>query len=342
MQAIYLTKYGNPHSAFEIREEPSPSHPDLDELIVEVEASGINFADVLARLGLYQEAPKNPCVLGYEIVGRVKELGDNVSHLKKHQRVLAFTRFGGYASEVKTKATAVVPIPEEMDSTAAAALATQYSTAWYAAEEMVKLHKGDRILIQAAAGGVGSALVQIAKRRGCFIFGTAGTDEKLEQIKNNGVDYPINYRKHDFAEEIKKHSSNGEVDIVFDSIGGATFKKGFKLLGPGGRMVSFGVAEMAARKLKALHAAKAMISFGILHPVQLLLKSQGIIGVNLLQIADHKPEVLARCLSKVVELALKGELKPVEGKVFPANEVAQAHEYIESRRSTGKVILSWS
>jgi len=154
MKSIYLVRYGSSDQAFEIREEEDP-FPREGEVTLRVEASGLNFADVLARLGLYQDAPKIPCVLGYEVVGRIDRVGSGVERVRAGDRVTAFTRFGGYASHVVVDSRAVVSIPEDMDAGVAAALATQYCTAWYAAEEMVRLHKGDHVLIQAAAGGVG-------------------------------------------------------------------------------------------------------------------------------------------------------------------------------------------
>ncbi len=340
-RAIYLVRQGSPEKAFEIREE-DPRPPGETEVGIKVEASGINFAEVLARQGLYPDAPKPPCILGYEVAGKVDETGPDVTLVKPGDRVLAFTRFGGYASYVVVPQIHVIPIPETMDARTATALAAQYCTAWFAAEKMAPLQEGDRVLIQAAAGGVGSALVQIAKRHRCVVFGTAGSDSKLDYLRELGVDYPINYRKSDFAEEVTRITGGAGLDVVFDSIGGTTFLKGRRLLGTGGRIVTLGVAQMAGKRKNLFRALKTCIGFGLLHALPLLVKSQGVIGVNMLRIADHKPEILRQCMMAVMELARRNELKPKVGAVFPAEQIANAHAFVENRESMGKVVLYWN
>jgi NADPH:quinone reductase-like Zn-dependent oxidoreductase len=340
MKSIFLIRHGTAKTAFEMREGPDPK-PQDGEVLIEVEASGLNFADVLARWGLYPDAPKMPCVLGYEVVGRVVERGKDVKKLNAGDRVVAFTRFGGYASQVVAPALGVVKIPEEMDAGVAAALATQYCTAWYAAEEMVRLFPGDRVLVQAAAGGVGTALVQIAKRRGCVVFGTAGSAEKMEYLKSIGVDHPINYRQKDFTQEVRSICGDQGLDVVFDSIGGKTFRHGFHLLTSGGRIVTFGVAGMTGSRINIIRVLRTVLGFGWFHGLQLLSNSKSVIGVNLLKIADDKPDVLQRCMRAVIELAEKNELDPKVGGEFPADQVADAHAFLETRQSTGKVILRW-
>lgn len=340
-RSIYLVRHGSPDKAFEIRDE-TLRPPGEGEVSISVEASGINFADILARQGLYPEAPKPPCILGYEVVGSIEKVGPEVDQLKPGDRALAFTRFGGYASRVVVPQTNVIPIPDTMNAGVATALGTQYCTAWYAAEKMVTLQEGDRVLIQAAAGGVGSALAQIAKRRGCIIFGTAGSNSKLEYLKELGVDHPINYRENDFAEEITRILGDQGLDVVFDSIGGKTFLKGKRLLGAGGRIVTFGVAQMAGKRKSYLRPILTFIGFGLIHALPLLVKSQGVIGVNLLRIADKKPEVLRQCMKEVMGLAIENELRPKVGAIFPAEKIADAHAFVENRASTGKVILDWT
>ena len=340
MKVIYLVQRGASKTAFEMREEKDPL-PAEDEVLIEVEASGLNFADVLARWGLYPDAPKIPCVLGYEVVGRVVGAGNEIRQLSVGDRVLAFTRFGGYASKVVANAKAVVKISEEMDAGGATALATQYCTAWFAAEEMVRLFPGDRVLIQAAAGGVGTALVQIAKRRGCVVFGTAGSPAKLDYLKKIGVDHPIDYRQNDFSKEVRSICSDRGLDVVFDSIGGKTFRQGFNLLTSGGRIVSFGVAGMTGGRLDFIRVLRTVLGFGFFHGLQLLSNSKSVLGLNMLRIAEDKPEALQRCMVTVLDLAEKGELSPQVGGEYPADQIAEAHMFLETRQSTGKVILKW-
>ena len=341
MKSIYLVRHGSPEQAFEIREEKAPT-PNENEVRIQVEASGLNFADVFARLGLYPEAPKIPCILGYEVVGIIDSVGLDVEGFNKGERVVAFTRFGGYASCVVSSSNAIVKIPENMDAAIAAALATQYCTSWYAAEEMIRLHKGDHVLIHAAAGGVGTALVQIAKRRGCVIFGTAGSNSKLNLLKEMGVDYPIDYKTTNFDKEVFKVLGKKGLDVVFDSIGGKVFKKSMKLLSPGGRIVLFGVAQMAGQRRNIFRSFKTLIGFGIWTPLLFLIKSYSLIGVNMLQIADHHPDRLKRCIENVLDLTLRNELAPKMGHEFPVEKISEAHDYLGMRKSTGKIIIKWN
>ena len=324
-----------------MREFPDPNTKE-GEIRIQTEVSGLNFADVLARIGLYQDAPPLPSVLGYEVVGRIDQVGTGVKKFKTGQRVVAFTRFGGYASKVVVGENSAVALPDGFDGAAAAALGTQYVTAYYAAEEMVRLHRGDHVLIQAAAGGLGTALIQLCKRAGCVIYGTAGSAEKIEHLRRMGVDHPINYNEKDFVSEFLRLSGGRKADVVFDSLGGGAFRRALKLLSAGGRIVGMGIAEAAGKKANIFKTVKTMAAFGVLHPAWFLIHSKAIIGVNMLRIADQRPEIILRCLEAVTELALKGEVTPVIGGVFKAEEIGRAHELLGMRKSIGKVVIKWS
>ncbi len=340
MKAYFLVRNGAADKAFELRDLPTLK-PKAGEVLIHAEAFGLNFADVMARLGLYKDAPPLPAVVGYETVGRVAEVGEGVTNVKVGDRVVALSRFGGYAQAVVTDARATMLIPDDMDAGIATCLATQYATAWYAAEEMVRLHEGDHVLIHAAAGGVGIALIQMAKRRGAVIFGTAGSDEKLKFLKEQGVDYPINYRKVDFAVEIKKLGFDKKIDVVYDPIGGESLKKGMTLLTAGGRMVTYGASSMTEAKGNPFKILGVALGFGIWSPIEFVTTSRSLLGINMLRIADNRPEILARCIKNVVELTASGDLKPVVGKTFPHTQLAEAHEYLASRQSIGKVAITW-
>lgn len=342
MKAYYLIKNGKSETAFELR-NIKLSEPKDEEVTVEVEAFGLNFADVMARLGYYKACPPLPAVIGYDVVGRIIKKGRNVNDLEIGQRVTALTRFGGYATHVNTNHNGVVPIKEDTDATVATALATQYSTAYYASEFSMNMQKGEHVLIQAAAGGVGTALTQLAKRKGCIIYGTAGSEKKLEYIKNNGVDYPINYSKQDFYEYIKAQRGEKSIDIIFDSIGGSYVKKGLKLLAPGGRLAMYGAAQIAgnSNKKSIIRQLRTLFGFGKYSPVKFFAESQALIGVNMLQIGDFKPYILKKCMTEVVELYNNGEIKPYVGRVFNAEELAEAHNFLQKRESTGKVVMKW-
>lgn len=342
MKAYYLIKNGSSDAAFELR-ELKLNDPNDNEVMIETEVFGLNFADVMARLGYYRACPPLPTVIGYDVVGKIIKKGKNVNDLDTGQRVTALTRFGAYATHVNTNYHGVVPIKEETDAAEATALATQYTTAYYAAELAGSLHKGEHVLIQAAAGGVGTALVQLAKRRGCIVYGTAGSEEKLEYLKSQGVDFPINYREHDFYEYIKKQRGEKSMDAVFDSIGGNYVKKGLKLLAPGGRLAMYGAAQIAGNsdKKSLYRQLKTLFGFGKNRPTQFFAESQSLIGVNMLQIGDHKPYILKKCMSEVVDLYNKNELKPVVSKVFKAEDLAEAHNFLQKRQSVGKIVMKW-
>jgi NADPH:quinone reductase-like Zn-dependent oxidoreductase len=334
MQAIYLVKNGPADIAFEFRDF-TPKVPSDVEVGVSVEAFGINFADVTARLGNYKDCPPLPAVVGYEAVGRVDKVGKNVKHVQPGQRVVAFSRFGGYSQYVTVSGKAVAPIAEGYDTGKALALATQYCTAYYAFEVGVKVFPGEKVLIQAAAGGVGTALVQLAKLRGCYIYGTAGSDKKLDYLRNQGVDQPINYVKHRFWEKIKE-----PIDVAFDSVGGETFRRSLQLLNKGGRMVSYGAAAMTDAK-NIFSKASTGLAFGIFHPAQFIMESRSLVGVNMLRIADYKEDILAHCLQEVCTLADQGKIDPQVGGVYAAKDIAKAHADMENRKTTGKLAVKW-
>jgi len=337
MKAIHLINYGDSSKAFEVKEIPVPQ-PGSREVLIKVDTFGLNFADVVARRGLYPDAPKNPAVLGYDVAGTVEALGSEVTELSVGDRVTALTRFGGYAEYATTMVEGVAKIPEGFDTGLSTALATQACTAYHCAVQSVNMHDGDKVLIHAAAGGVGSTLVQIAKSKGCIVYGTA-SKSKLAHIKSIGVDYPIDYRSTDFYKVIKDQLGGPELDYAFDSIGGKTFKQSYKLLKPSGTMVFFGAAsQIGGSKLKALGV---VAGFGLFSPIQLLMSSKSMIAVNMLRIADHKPQLFQRIFNGVMDYVEQGIIKPTLAKKFHVDEIAEAHEYLETRQSIGKVVMEW-
>ncbi len=337
MKAAFLVKNGAASKAFDYRETEVPKISD-HEVLVKVEAFGLNFADVMCRLGLYPECPPLPTVIGYEVVGRVTAIGKDVDNLKVGDRTVGLTRFGGYAEYAKGDHRGFAAIPEEWDAATATCFATQYSTAWYSAKELINLRPEDVVLVHAAAGGVGSALVQIAKRTGCKVFGTAGSDEKLEFLKELGVDHPINYRKNDFAVEVKKIMKKERIDVIFDPIGGKSIKKGLNLLGPGGKIVCFGASALAGKK-GIIGKLRVYLQFGIYHPTYFMMRSKSILGVNILKLGDYRPNTISRTLNDVIKEASAGFLKPQKVTTYKFSELAEAHEALEKRKTSGKVAI---
>lgn len=340
MKAVYLIKNGDAKRAFELRDHKVES-PGEGELLINVESFGLNYADVMARNGIYKDAPPLPAVLGYETVGRVEAVGSGANDFKKGDRVLAFTQFGGYAQQCVADSRTTVKLPDSISNSAGVALATQYCTAYYAAIRMANIQPHERVLIHACAGGVGIALTQLAKWVGCEVVGTAGSDQKIEFLKEQGIDYPINYRKEDFATSVRAKLGEHPVDVIFDPIGGKTFKNGNKLVRFGGRHIIFGVSTWSGSKGNVFDKLKLAWDFGLMHPLQFLLKSNGVIGLNMLRIAEQSPSVLGDVMQKVVDLADQNILKPHIGGEFTAKEIADAHHLLESRNSIGKVVLNW-
>lgn len=339
MRAAVLTKHTSDINAFEIRELPIPHLPD-NFVLIQVECFGLNFADVMARKGQYRDAPPLPSVLGYDVVGRIVGMGKDVHSHQLGDRVTALTRFGGYAEYAVTDARAAVKIEENADAVASISLATQGATAWYCAEEVCSLYENERVVITAAAGGVGSLLVQLAKRRNTKVYGIVSTEAKEELIKSLGADESLNRSKGDIFEQYQAKEGNKAIDVMFDSAGGSYVKKAMKNLAPGGRLVCYGGSQ-GANANNIFKLIPFALSFGFYHPVPFLMQSQGMIGVNMLRLADYKPEVLKRCIEGPVKLYNEGKLKPLEGKLFSIDELAQAHEAIEHGKIPGKIAVKW-
>ena len=338
MKAAVLVRKGDPMNAFQIQEVPIPK-PNENQVLIKISAFGLNFADVMARNGLYRDAPPMPAILGYDVVGEVVEIVNDKDQHLLGKRVVAMTRFGGYAEYAITDARACAIIADSTPSAVAAALATQYCTAYRAACEAIHLFKDDHILIHAAAGGVGTALSQIAKQKGCIIYGTAGSNDKFDYMRENGVDFPINYRTQDYRKEIQNQGHN--LQVAFNSKGGSTFKKDYQLLEKGGTSVIYGVAERSGKKGGALATLQLAWKFGVMSPIQFLVNSKGVIGVNMLHIADHQPLIIQRCLKAVVEMTESNLLEPRIGGEFGIHDIGKAHAFLESRQSVGKITVSW-
>ena len=339
MNAAYLIKYGNAEKAFEIREADKP-RPNANQVLIKVEAFGLNFADVMARLGLYKAAPPLPAILGYDVVGEIEAIGTNVNHVKLGDRVIALTKFGGYAEFALADKEVVYKIPNSFSAGVAVALATQYSTAYFLSHHMANLQENDTVLIHAAAGGVGTALVQMALHKKCIVFGTCGSDEKVAYLKKNGVHYPINYRKNDFEDVVRKVIEKKGLDAVFDPVGGKSVKKDFRLLGAGGRVFSFGVSSMNQTKT-IFGKLRVLWQFGFYHPLQFLSGSKGIVGINMLKVGEENPEKMAKVMQEVIRLTEEGILTPHVGGEYQVDQLAEAHAFLESRKSMGKIVIKW-
>lgn len=340
MKGAVLVKHGGANKAFEIKEVGNPKISGL-EVLIRVEAFGLNYADVMARNGLYDAAPPLPSILGYDVVGEVVEVATNEAEHLIGKRVVAMTRFGGYAEYAKTDYRACAIISNDMHAAKATALATQYSTAYFAAYECVNLFENDYILLHAAAGGVGTAITQLAKLKGAKVIGLTSSDKKIDYLKQIGVDFPVNYMKNEYREEVLKITKKEGVDVAFNSVGGSTFKKDKSVLATTGRQVVYGAAEMSGKRPGIITKLGLAKKFGIYSPIPLMIQSKGIIGINMLAVADNKQMVIKRCLEEVVRLTESKKIDPQIGGEFPVAEIGDAHAFLESRKSTGKIVVKW-
>lgn len=337
--AYFLTKFGKAESSFHLKEFEL-SDPSKGMVTVEVEAFGLNFADIVARHGQYRGTPPLPCIIGYECVGKVVAIGDEVDPNLLDQRVLAFTRFGSYSKHVNTWDYAVVPVNDE-PAGELLALTTQGVTAYYMASYLTSIYPGDQVLIHAAAGGVGTILIQLAKIAGATVYAKVGSDTKMEYVKKIGADFAINYRSGDYHKQLETLLQGKSLDVSFNPAGGSTFKKDMRLLGAGGKIILYGGSELSGTKLGILSSLNFVRKMGVIIPAFLMMKSKNVLGVNMLEIADAKPDVLERCLNETVKLYQSKLLRPVVGNTYENGDVLSAHSNMESGTTTGKLIVKW-
>lgn len=336
MKQIWIPKTGEPE-VLELREAPDPE-PLAGEVRVRVHASGINFADILARMGLYPDAPPLPAVVGYEVAGVVDGVGDGVEGFSDGDRVLVFTRFGGYSDVVCAPAAFVIPIPSTLDFAGAASIPVNWLTAWLMLVRLGHVRSGEKVLVHACAGGVGTAAVQICRHFGAEVIGTASAG-KHERLRNMGVAHCIDYRNQDFENEVKSLTGGHGVDIVLDAVGGESFKKSYRSLGSLGRLFVFGVSSFAPGTRRNMVAAlTGMWKTPSFKPLQLMNHNKGVHGVNLGHLWDRGEE-LRSMLSDMLELFGDGTFEPVIDRSFPFDEAGAAHRHIQDRKNFGKVVL---
>jgi NADPH2:quinone reductase len=338
MQAYFLVRNSTPTASFELRECPKPDIK-TGQVRIKVSAFGLNYADIMARQGLYRGCPPLPCIIGYDVEGIIDEVASDVSSFRKGDRVFALTRFGGYAEYAVTLSTAVSHLPDHAPVGMGCALATQCVTAYHAAVHSQNLLSGEKILIHAAAGGLGTGLIQIALWKGCTVIAVAGGKKKAEYLRSLGVQHIVDHHEVSYLDYVHQHF-NGKVDVIFDNIGGSSVKKGKSILAPGGRIVTLGAAALSGKK-GYLNLIRLALGFGFFSPISFLGKSQSLIGVNMLKIADHRPDMIEASFKGVTQLYADGILKPTVDKVFAGNELDLAQAYVEGRNAIGKVVVAW-
>jgi NADPH:quinone reductase-like Zn-dependent oxidoreductase len=331
MRAVVITRHGGP-GVLQVQEQPDPELGP-GEVRIQVAAAGINFADVMARMGLYADAPKTPCVVGYEVAGTILELGEGVEALSPGQRVFAGTQFGGYASQVVVPACDVVALPEQLTFEQGAAIPVNYATAWAGLIGYGSLQPGERVLVHSAGGGVGIAATQIAKRSGAEVYGTASAG-KHTRIVELGVDHALDYTKPGWERGLPKF------DVILDAVGGKSFRLSYSLLRPGGRLVAFGASSVVSGERKnvvtALRAVARMPRFNM---IKQMSESKAVIGLNMLSLWKDR-RTLEPWIAPLQAMLDDGTVKPVVAGAFSFEEAGAAQSMITERRNVGKVVLT--
>lgn len=323
------------------RELPEP-RPGEGEVGIRVDFSGVNFADLLQRLGLYGHAPKRPYVPGFEVAGTIAEVGQGVREFRPGQRVAALTRFGGYAETVVAPAASVFRLPRAVSLAAAAALPVNFLTAWFCLYRLANVRRRESVLITAAAGGVGTAAVQLAHSTGCTVFAVTGSTHKVRRLKELGADYVIDSSRDDVVEVVARETSPHGLDVLLDAIGGSTLRQLSQLLGPLGRIVTYGMSSAAPGTVRRW--GKALLSYWQtprFSPLDLIERNLGVFGFHL-GLLDGRSGEVRSAFEQILALTAGRRITPIVDRVFPltAEGAALAHRYLHERRNFGKVLLS--
>jgi len=331
MRAVVITGNGD-FDVLQVQEREDPAMRPAAVRIA-VRAAGVNFADVMARMGLYPDAPKTPSVVGYEVSGEVTEVADGVTAVAVGDRVMAGTNFGGYASEVVVPAADAIPLPDRLSFEQGAAIPVNYATAWAGLVGYGSLREGERVLLHAAGGGVGIAATQIAKRNGAEVWGTA-SPAKHDAIRCFGVDHAVDYRKAGWERGLPSF------DLIMDALGGRSFNRSYKLLRPGGRLVAFGASSVVGGStrnlLKAAPEALPMLrGFSLIDQMS---QSKAVIGLNMKTLWDDRG-TLTPWINPLAALIEDGTVDPVVYEAVPFDQAAEAHRILTERRNVGKVVL---
>jgi len=338
MRQIWIPKAGPPE-VLEVKAAADP-RPGPGEIRIRVEASGVNFADIMGRLGLYPDLPRLPVVPGYEVAGRVDEVGAGVDPGWVGRDVFAMTRFGGYADVVSAPLVQVFPRPSNMSAEEGASIPVNYLTAWQLIVAMGGLKAGETVLVHSAGGGVGIAATQIAKHIGAKVIGTASAGKHAE-LSALGVDWLIDYTTEDFESRARGITGGRGVELILDAVGGDSLKKGYRLLAPTGRLGVFGVSSTVTGKAAGYFGMASMLvktPWVQFNPISLMNANKGVFGVNLGHLWGEFERVRP-WMDELVRLWRIGAIKPKIARVFPFDEAPAAHHFIQDRKNIGKVLL---
>lgn len=337
MRAIPLERTGPP-SVLRVKELPDPA-AGPGEVVVRVRAIGLNYAEVLSRKGLYGWAPKRPYVPGMEAAGEIESVGAGVPPARVGERVVVGTQLGCYAEKVRVPAERALPAVAEFSTEENAAFPVNYLTVWASLFELARLRPSDTLLVTAAAGGIGSAAVQLASRFGCTVVGAVSSASKTEAVSRMGAARAVTYGD---VESAARAASGGRgADVVLESVGGGVFESSVRALAPLGRVVVVGFAGLGdLRRVDPLswwRAWRGMPRLGLLRMLEI---SAGMMSTHVGILLDRHPEVVKRLWDGLVPFVRTHGIRPAVGASFGFDEMPRAHALLESRRSVGKVVVT--
>lgn len=336
MRQVVITKAGPPE-VLQVRESPDPT-AGSGQIRIRVKAAGINFADLMARIGMYPDAPKIPCVVGYEVAGVVDEVGPSTVGFAVGDRVFGMPHFGGYSDTVVVSAAQAFHMPAKMSFEEAAALPVVYITAHHMLLYTGTLRPGMKVLLHSAAGGVGLAAIDLLKAHGCEIVGTASPG-KHDFLRERGVQHCIDSGGDVQAAVRALVGGNGKLDLVCNPVGGSSWKRDYALLAPGGRLICYGVSTLAPGERRSLVSILKFV-FGLAWwtPIGLMNDNKTVSGVNMGHLFDHV-EILRPQFEALVRMYEAGQIRPFVDKTFSFDDAPAAHQYLHDRKARGKLLL---
>jgi len=336
MRAVVTTRNGDA-SVLKVEQRPDPV-PQRDQVLIRVKAAGLNFADILARQGLYPDGPPKPCIMGYEVSGIVETAGEQVDRSWIGKSVIAMTRFNGQAELVAVSSPQVFEKPGQLSFEQGAAIPVNYLTAWALLVTMGGLNKDEAVLIHNAGGGVGLAALDIARHIGATTYGTASVS-KHDFLRERGLDHAIDYRDRDWLPSLMELTDNRGVELIIDPLGGSNWKKSYRALRATGRMGVFGISTASASGIRGkIRALKAIAQTPRFNPLGLMNRNKGVFGLNLGHLWRERKKVEG-WTREIMRGVQAGWIRPHVDCSFSFEQAAEAHRYMESRKNIGKVIL---
>jgi NADPH:quinone reductase-like Zn-dependent oxidoreductase len=339
MKAVFVSRYGDP-GVLEFGEAPTPE-PGPSQVLVRVRCIGLNFADIVGRFGAYPGTPKPPYIPGLEFSGDVVGTGERVSRFTTGDRIMGYSKLGSHAEYVLVNEHFATVIPSKMSYEEGASFLVSMLSAYHGLVRLANLRTGEFLLVHAAAGGVGLASLQIGRHLNAEVFATAGTDEKVALARSFGAHHVINYTTAPFEKDIERITNGYGVDVVMDSVGGDVFKKSWPLLAPMGRYLMLGVSSMttADGKLTRAMMADAYEQMKPIFPPSLIHTNKGIFGFNL-GLITGKERYFEEAATELLTWYNLGAIRPLVGKIFPFDQIVEAHRYLQNRHSVGKVVVT--